>query len=510
MHDFVFGQDRLTIDKIVNLSKNPLKKVAIDGDSLATAEKYRQVVDAAVDEGRVTYGVNTGFGYLSNVEISKEKLRTLQKNLIRSHACGVGDPIPSEMVRGLLILRLHTFLLGYSGVTTETISAIAKFLEKDVLPLVPKQGSVGASGDLAPLAHLALGLMGEGWVHFQGEKRKSADICESEGLAPIDPKAKEGLSLINGTHFSTVVAAHVAAQTKNIFRSADVIAALSLDATCGTDKAFDERIHQARPQPGQMVVARNMRKLFSGLDSIMDSHRACNKVQDPYSFRCLPQVHGACRDLWDYASRTIETELNSVTDNPLCFLDGTIVSGGNFHAQPIAFAMDGLALALSEIGSISERRIEKLINPNMSGLPPFLTRGSGINSGYMIPHVVAASLVSENKVLSHPASVDSIPTSADKEDHVSMAPIAAFKARSIASNVSRILAIELLAGCQGLDLLKPLAPNAGLLAIYEKVRDLSSFMDEDRSLHEDIEVVRQWIDSGSLLDIASQGGIEVD
>jgi histidine ammonia-lyase len=511
MSVFRLGEDELTTDKLVELSAEPFSgKVIISDAAMGRANSFRAIIDNALQTGKVHYGINTGFGFLSNVTIPDDKLKQLQVNIIRSHACGVGKPLAPEMVRALLVLRLHTFLIGYTGISVDTIKTLFEFLKKDVLPIIPCQGSVGASGDLAPLSHLALGLMGEGSVLYKGELLPARQVCERLDIKPLDPKPKEGLSLINGTHFMSVLAAFAVERARIVGISADIIAALSLEAIRGTDKPFNERIHNVRKHQGQRVVAENIRKIFNTHSNIMDSHKDCNKVQDPYSFRCIPQVHGASRDVFWFTRDRINIELNSVTDNPLCFEDGQIISGGNFHGQPIALAMDMLAIAVAEYGSISERRIEKLTNPAMSGLPAFITENGGMNSGYMIPHVVAAALASENKVLCHPASVDSIPTSADKEDHVSMGPIAARKALEVIENVSRILAVELLAACQGIDLLKPLKLNRVLESVYGCVRQISPSMTEDRSLHGDIEDVKKWIMDSNALNIAIGQGVTLE
>ena len=506
---FVFGKDSLNTQRLVELSSHPLKSISVDPPAKATLKKYRKIVDDAIDSKETVYGINTGFGYLSHVDVEETKLRQLQLNLIRSHACGVGPMLAPEISRGILILRLHTFLSGHSGVSDNCVDIIVKFLEHDILPVVPSQGSVGASGDLAPLAHIALGLIGEGQVFYQGKIVDVGELLGKLAIAPLIPQPKEGLSLINGTHVMTVLAAFAVERAKVLVRSADVITAMSLDAICGTTVAFSEGIQALRPHPGQQDVAANLRDLFADHDEILESHKDCKKVQDPYSFRCAPQVHGASRDMLAVVEKTVNIELNSMTDNPLCLEDGSIVSGGNFHGQPIALVSDLLAMAMAEMGSISERRIEKLINPNMSGLPAFLTKNSGLESGFMIPHVVAAAIVSENKTLCHPASVDSIPTSADKEDHVSMGTIAARKAQNVIKNVSRILAIELLAACQGLDLLLPLKPNKRLLAVYDGLRSISPGLTYDRSLSEDIEQVRCWIIDGNILRVLKKVKVEL-
>ena len=506
---FNYGDMELSSEILYKQSRAGSIQTKLSEEAKKRVAKYRGLVEKALHSGDTYYGINTGFGYLSNVRIEDEKLDILQVNLVRSHACGTGDYVEKEISRALLFLRAHTFALGHTGISLECVDKILQLLENDVLPAVPAKGSVGASGDLAPLSHLALGIMGEGEVFYKGELRAAAEVLKELGITPHKLKPKEGLSLINGTHFMAVLSAFAVEESKIIARAADVVGALSLDAIRGTVRAFDERIHMVRKQKGQSVVAKNFREIFKDDDGIMNSHVDCEKVQDPYSFRCIPQVHGAVRDAIDYASEKVNIELNSVTDNPLCFDDGDIISGGNFHGEPMALAMDFLGMAMSEIGSMSERRVEKLTNPAMSGLPAFVIKDSGLNSGYMIPHVVTAALTSENKVLSHPACVDSIPTSADKEDHVSMGPISARKAREIIKNVTDILAIELLAACQAVDILEPLKPGKFLNQIYTKIRELSPSMNQDRSLHKDIERVSKWIISGGIDEIISHSKPEL-
>lgn len=490
---FSLGEEKLTCETLVSLASNPNPDIVVTETSWERVKQYRGYVDSVLKSSEKIYGINTGFGFLSDVSIEKDKLQQLQINLIRSHACGVGDFIDKEIVRGLLILRAHTFLLGHSAVTVECIENILQFLKHDILPMIPCKGSVGASGDLAPLSHLALGLIGEGDVWYNNEIVPVKNLLETLGIKQFRPSAKEGLSLINGTQFMTTIAAFAVVEAKNIAYAADAIAAMSLDAIRGTLSAFDDRIHAVRHQVGQREVAKNFLKFFEGDDQIRNSHVDCGKVQDPYSFRCIPQVHGASRDAIDYAERVVQGDLNSVTDNPLAFDEKTFISGGNFHGQPVALVMDFLGIAVAEFGSISERRTEKLTNPSLSGLPAFITKNSGLNSGFMIPHVVSAALVSENKILAHPASVDSIPTSADKEDHVSMGPIAARKCREINKNVAFALSIELLSACQGIDILAPLKPAPTLCKIYDKVREISPYMEEDRSLAKDMDILAKWI-----------------
>lgn len=497
---FSVGEDLLTPELLVSLASKSSPKLELSKNTVDRVLKYRDIVDQALESGRVHYGINTGFGLLSDVVIEPSSARQLQINLVRSHACGVGSPVSSEMVRALLILKAHNLALGHSGISLDVLNQLLAFVREDILPMVPVKGSVGASGDLAPLSHLAMGLCGEGLVQVGQDFRSADEVLRERGIQPLSLKEKEGLSLINGTQFMSVMGAFSVIQAQHLSTASDICAATSLDAMRGTLVAFDRRIHEARQQEGQRVVAANIRALFTEDDAIMNSHVECGKVQDPYSFRCVPQVHGASRDLISYAKQVIQNELNSVSDNPLVFEDGSILSGGNFHGQPLAMALDCLGIAVAELGSISERRIEKLTNPTMSGLPPFLTKNSGLNSGMMIPHVVAASLVSENKVLSHPAVVDSIPTSADKEDHVSMGPIAGKKSLEINKNVSQVLAIEILSACQGIDLLNPLQPGRHIKAIYRAIRQMSPLMEEDRMLSQEIEDVASWILDGRMVE----------
>jgi len=500
MKPFSLGTDRLTWSRLVSVAAQSSPLVDVSEAAWSRLDRFRGVVETAIRSGKVIYGINTGFGFLADVRIESDKLQTLQYNLIRSHACGVGEPIAPEMVRALLILRAHTFLLGHSAVTRSTVETVLSFLKHDILPVIPAKGSVGASGDLAPLSHLALGLIGEGDVLYHGEKMPAMDAITSAGIKALIPAAKEGLSLINGTHFMAVLGAFAVRDARILAESADVMAALSLEAVKGTKVAYDARIHNVREQPGQRHVAANLRALLSGKDDIMESHADCGRVQDPYSFRCVPQVHGAIRDVIEFVSARVDGDLNSVTDNPLVFEDGAVMSGGNFHGQALAMALDFLGIAIAELGSIAERRIEKLTNPAMSGLPAFVVKESGLNSGFMIPHVVAAALVSENKVLCHPASVDSIPTSADKEDHVSMGPIAGRKALQICSHVFDILAIEALTAAQAIDLHAPLKPALVLHKVHDKIRQISASMTVDRSLHPDIQSVSTWIKAGGVLE----------
>ena len=450
--------------------------------------------------GEHTYGVNTGFGRFVSAHIPDELAEELQLRLLRSHACGVGDPYPDEVVRTAMLLRANALAKGYSGARVETVELLVACLNRGVLPVVPSRGSVGASGDLAPLAHLGLPLVGEGEASVEGERLDGAAALRRVGLEPIRLASKEGLSLVNGTQFMTAMAALGLVRARHLAGTADLACALSLEALQGSRTSFQPSIHRSRPLKGQQEAAANVWRLLEG-SAIIESHRWCDKVQDAYSLRCAPQVHGACRDLLDYVESTVTVELNAATDNPLVLLEeGQIVSNGNFHGQPLAFALDALAMAVAELASISERRVERLVNPSLSdGLPPFLVEEGGLNSGFMIPQYVAAALVSENKVLAHPASVDSIPTSAGQEDHVSMGNAAGLKALRVLDNTERTLAIELLAGTQAVEFLAPLRPGNGVCAVHDFVRSLSARLDEDRSLSSDIERVAAAIRSGEIL-----------
>jgi histidine ammonia-lyase len=470
----------------------------LDATALERLRAARAVVDAHADEH--TYGVNTGFGRFVSEAIAPEQSEELQLRLLRSHACGVGEPYPDDVVRAAMLLRANALAKGFSGARIETVELLLACLNRGLLPHVPSRGSVGASGDLAPLAHLALPLVGEGEAFVGGTLLQGADALAQVGLKPIRLAAKEGLSLINGTQFMTAMAALALVRARRLARTADLACAQSLEALQGSRTSFHAGIHAARPLRGQNDSAANIRLLLDG-SAIIESHRWCDKVQDAYSLRCAPQVHGASRDLLDYAQTTVAIELNSATDNPLVLVDEEqIVSNGNFHGQPIAFALDAIAIAVAELASISERRVERLVNPSLSdGLPPFLTQQGGLNSGFMIPQYVAAALVSENKALCHPASVDSIPTSAGQEDHVSMGNASGLKALQVLSNAERTLAIELLAGAQAVEFLAPLEPGRGVGATRAFVRTLSERLRDDRPLSADIERMATAIRNGDVV-----------
>src|ERR671935_816680 len=473
---------------------------ALSDEARTKMRAARELVERAAHGTREhTYGINTGFGRFVSRSIPEEQTEELQLRLLRSHACGVGDPYPPEVVRAALLLRANALAKGNSGARTETVETLLACLNGGVLPYVPSRGSVGASGDLAPLAHLALPLIGEGQAWFDGEVLDGGEALAAAGLEPVRLAAQKGLSLINGTQFMAAIGALGLVRARRLTQAADLACAQSLEALQGSRTSFIPQIHTLRPLRGQADSAANILRALEG-SAIIEAHRWCDKVQDAYSLRCAPQVHGASRDLLDYIDYTVSVELNAATDNPLVLVDDDLlVSNGNFHGQPLAFALDALAMAVSELASISERRLERLLNPNLSdGLPAFLTVEGGLNSGFMIPQYVAASLVSENKSLCHPASVDSIPTSAGQEDHVSMGNAAGLKAWQVLANAERALAIELLAGAQGVEFLAPLEPGVGVRATRAFVRELSPRLRDDRVLAPDIEAVATAIRDGSL------------
>jgi histidine ammonia-lyase len=483
------------------------RKVALSPAAVAKIKTAHRYLKNRIAEGGTMYGVNTGFGLLSNVKIPAEDIEVLQYNLLRSHACGVGRFLPDAPVRAMLLLRAANLALGHSGVSLELVQQILEVLNRGIIPLIPEQGSVGASGDLAPLSHLALVLIGEGRARYKGREMTGAKALAAAKLKPIRLGPKEGLALINGTQFMAAIGTLTLLEAEHLCDVADMIGAMSVEAMRGTETAFEPEIHALRPHPGQILSAKNVKKILSsgGVSEISRSHIGCGKVQDPYSLRCIPQVHGASRDSLKFVRGVLETEVNSVTDNPLVFPAGKkILSGGNFHGQIVAIAMDLLSIAMAEIGSISEQRLEKLVNPAISDLPAFLTEKGGLNSGFMIVQVAAASIVSESKTLCHPASVDSIPTSADKEDHVSMGAWAARKAALVTENTRRVLSMELLASCQGIDLLRPLKSSIALEKVHRLVRQSVKKLTDDREFHPDIHAVEKTIRSPELRKILAE------
>lgn len=498
----MLGTDPLTLEAIAQVARHH-RPVELGEPARQRIRKARAVVDKVVaggDAAPAVYGVNTGFGALAEVRISAAQVADLQRNLVRSHCAGVGAPLPRDATRGMMLLRAAVLATGRSGAREEVAERLCQLLNAGVHPVIPARGSVGASGDLAPLAHLALAMIGEGEAEYQGETLPAAEALRRAGLAAVQLEAKEGLTLLNGTQHMTSIGGLALHDAELTCLVADLAGALSLEALKGTVRAFDAEVISARPHPGQIEVGRVLRLLLTD-SPIADSHKDCGKVQDPYSLRCMPQVHGATRDMLGFARTVLEREAASSTDNPLVFSDrGEMISGGNFHGQPVAIALDAAGIAVAELANISERRVEQLVNPQLSsGLPPFLAPDSGLNSGFMIAQVTAAALVSENKVLAHPASVDSIPSSAGREDHVSMGATAALKLAQIHDHVRTVLAIELLCAAQGLELRRPLRSTPVLEAVMAVIRRQIPPMMVDRPLTPDILAMRALIDSGELV-----------
>jgi histidine ammonia-lyase len=485
----------LDLPTLRRIHENPvdLRLSAQDRGRIAVAAS---LVDRIVAKGDAAYGINTGFGLLAQTRIPAEQLELLQRNLLLSHAAGVGDALPDAVVRLILVLKINALARGHSGITMAVINALLALLQHEVYPVIPAQGSVGASGDLAPLAHLSTVLLGIGQVRVRGELKPASEGLRLAGFEPLKLRAKEGLALINGTQVSTALALAGLFGAEDVFGAAVVAGAMSVDALKGSDAPFDERIHEARGQPGQIAAAREYRELIAG-SAIRASHLDCTRVQDPYSFRCQPQVMGACLELIRNCSVTLQREANAVTDNPLLFVEsGEVLSGGNFHAEPVAFAADTLALAIAEIGSLAERRVAVLVDPKMSGLPAFLVDNSGVNSGFMIAQVTAAALVSENKSIAAPCSVDSIPTSANQEDHVSMATHGARRLERMVDNAAAVIGIELLAAAQGIDFHRPARSSASLEGVHAAIRSDVPFYAADRYFAPDIQAAQRWVRSG--------------
>lgn len=463
-------------------------RIALAENAWPAIARSREIIEEALASGRAVYGVNTGFGKLAQTRIADADLKTLQRNLVLSHAAGVGAPLPDAVVRLVIALKIASLSRGHSGVRAVVVERLLDLLNKNVLPVIPEKGSVGASGDLAPLAHMSAVLIGEGQAKVNGEILSGSAALAKSGLQPLDLEAKEGLALLNGTQVSTALALVGLFAAESNLEAALVAGALSTDAIQGSDTPFDARVHEARGQPGQIEIAAALRALMQH-SAIRQSHLACDRVQDPYSIRCQPQVLGACLDTMRHVAGVLAVEANAATDNPLIFDDGAVLSGGNFHAEPVAIAADSLAIAIAEIGALSERRIALLIDSSLSGLPPFLTSEGGVNSGFMIAHVTAAALASENKSLAHPASVDSLPTSANQEDFVSMATFAARRLGAMNANVSHILAIELLAAAEGIEFHRPLKSSAALEDAHGNIRDVSPRFERDRFFAPSIEAV---------------------
>lgn len=500
---------KLTLDAIPEILRRD-QPLALSEPAGARIAASRRIVERLLEGGGVYYGINTGFGALAHQRVSPADLDKLQENLILSHAVGVGDETPPEIVRLMLLLKVNSLALGLSGVTPDLVDALLRFFNERICPVVPSQGSLGASGDLAPLAHLTLPLLGRGEVTWRGSRMPAGGALSRLGMKPVRLKAKEGLALINGTQFMSAYAVHALLRIAALLKTADIAAAMTLEAIRGSAAPFDERIHRARPHPGQLATAENLRRLLTDSE-ILPSHRDCPKVQDPYSLRCVPQVHGAVRDAAAWARATVETEINSATDNPLVFPEGDIVSGGNFHGEPLAFALDMLAIATAEIASISERRLYLLLGGDTIGemkLPKLLMKDTGLNSGFMLPQYTAAALVSENKILAHPASVDSIPSSLGQEDHVSMGATSATKLLQVVKNAETVVAIEVMSAAQALDFIHPLKAGRGIEAAHREVRRVISFAESDRLFHDDIQAALTLVRSDKLI-AAAEGAIGV-
>ncbi len=499
MKDFIVlnGSDFL-LEDLVDIARNNVGiKISVKSES--RINKARELIDKWVKGGERIYGVTTGFGALSEVTISLQDTKKLQKKILFSHSAGIGRPVEEDVVRAMIALRVNDFCRGNSGLRLETIEKLAQILNAGIVPVVPEKGSVGASGDLVPMAHLALVLIGEGEAFVDGRRMAGDRALKEKSIQPLELAAGEGLALINGTQFMIALGCLALHDALNLCKHADIAASMSLETLMGTRSAFDPRIHNARPHKGQIKAADNMLRITEN-SGIISSHQDCSSVQDAYTLRCSPQVHGASWDAFDYVDKVVKVEMNSSTENPLIFPESEeFLSGGNFHGQPLALACDFLSIAISELANISERRIERLVNPQLSGLPAFLVEDGGLNSGFMIAQYVAASLVSENKVLAHPASVDSIPTSANKEDHVSMGAFAARKCRDIVTNTEEVIAIELLCAAQGIDLFTNIKAGDGTLAAYDIIRSKVDYMKEDRILSADIARVRELLRTGSIV-----------
>ncbi len=501
MHAIELG-GHLTLDAVVAVARDRAP-VTLSESAREAVRRARAMVDELVAARRPVYGITTGFGKFHDIIISSEDTERLQRNLIMSHACGVGDPLDEESVRAMVLLRAQALAKGHSGIRMETLQLLMEMLNRGVHPVVPEQGSLGASGDLAPLAHMCLPLLGLGEAFYNGERLPGAEALDRAGLKPVELSSKEGLALINGTQCMTGIGALTLYDGLNLLKVADIAAALTAEALGAIPAAWDPRIQALRFHPGQAKTAENLRRLVEGSKLVTAPGEV--RTQDPYTLRCIPQVHGASRTALAHVAEVIGWEINAVTDNPLLFPeDGDVISGGNFHGQPVALAMDYLGIALSELANIAERRIERLVNPQLSGLPAFLTLNGGLNSGYMIPQYTAASLVSENKVLAHPSSVDSIPSSANQEDHVSMGTIGARKARKILQNATRVLAIELMCAAQAVEFADPAGLAPATRAVYDAIREQIPPLRKDRVLAPEIELVVDLIRSGHILRAAEE------
>ncbi|WP_139489519.1 histidine ammonia-lyase [Brevibacillus dissolubilis] len=497
-HTLVLDGNGLTIEQVVEIARGHAQ-MTLSPEAIAKVQESRRMVDEMVAQQKVVYGITTGFGKFSDVMIPQEDVSQLQENLIKSHACGMGEPYDAEVVRAMMALRINALIKGFSGIRLETLELLLAMCNHGVHPIIPQQGSLGASGDLAPLAHMVLVMLGRGEAEYQGKRMSGGEALQAAGLTPLRLQAKEGLALINGTQAMTALLCLALYDARIAMESAEVIAALTVEALHGIPKAYDAQLHAVRPHPGQQESARRMLMHLAGSERTTDQGQM--RVQDPYSLRCIPQVHGATRDTLNYVWQTVERECNSVTDNPILFTEtGDVISGGNFHGQPMALVADFLAIAVHELANLSERRTERLVNPQLSGLPAFLTPNGGLNSGFMITQYVAASIVSENKVLCHPASVDSIPSSANQEDHVSMGTTAARKLRTVVSNVFKVLGIEYLCAAQAVEFQKDQGKlGAGTQKAYELLRAEISRVEEDREMYVDMMKAEEILKRGTLV-----------
>ena len=500
---FFYGSSHLTAGTVLDLARGNCTGI-FDSNTIAKVNHSRCAVEKIVKSGEVAYGINTGFGPLCRTIIGAEDTKKLQEHILRSHSSGMGDPIDREKSKMMLILKLHALSRGYSGVNPETLKRILYQIDTDIIPRVPSQGSVGASGDLAPLAHLFLPLIGLGIVNYYGKDLPSGEVLSNIGLAPLELGPKEGLALINGTQFMAAHGVTAVERFHNCLECADLIGGMTLEALLGSVKPFRSELHELRPYGGTSYVAQRLRLLLGGSEMV-ESHKACHKVQDPYSLRCMPQVHGAARQAWLHLKQTVEIEINSVTDNPIILDTGEAVSGGNFHGQPIALPMDYAAFAAAELGNISDRRIYLLLEGSDDGLPPLLMKNTGINSGFMIPQYTSASLVTENKTLCFPASCDSIPTSLGQEDHVSMGSISGRKLNTILENVEKILAVELLCAAQAFDFRRPMRSSPVLEECHHEVREHINHADDDRVFADDLTAALGLIRSKRITAAAREG-----
>ncbi len=499
----IINGENLSYNEVVKVARN-YEPVKIDSSCLSKIQKSREIVEELLVSNNDIYGINTGFGELSNTHINTDDVDQLQQNLIRSHACGVGKPLSTDVVRAMMLLRINSLIKGYSGIRLEAIHLLVEMLNSKIHPIVPQKGSIGASGDLIPLAHLGLAMIGEGDVEINGSVVGATTALEQHNLVALQLKAKEGLALINGTPFMTALACLGLYDAKQLLKNAQITGSMAVEALRGTNQAFREEIHRLRPHPGQKIIADNLWRLTQH-SPIMQSHKNCEKVQDAYTLRCMPQVLGATYDVFTNFEHMLEIEINSVTDNPLIIPETReALSGGNFHGQPLAYHLDFLAIAVSEIGNILERQIARLVDTKESGLPPFLSNHSGLNSGYMIPHYAAAALLTENKILSHPASTDSIPTSANKEDHVSMGATAGLKAQTIIQNTKTIIAIHYLLATQALDFHKPLQSSPALQTVHDRIRKDIPTLKQDRYIQNDLTIIEHCISNNEFVLLAEE------